>query len=138
MKATSSDTRTSKLRSRDVAELVIGACVIASPIAATEEVWNLSTELTLFRVMMIAIATLLVIAVLVWLLYQQGEPPEDRQDFMRRVLTAYGLTLLISAALLFGIDRLELTTDPILALKRTILVAFPASFAATGVDSLGG
>ena len=57
---------------------------------------------------------------------------------MRRVLTAYGLTLLISAALLFGIDRLELTTDPILALKRTILVAFPASFAATGVDSLGG
>ena len=133
-----SASRTSELRARDVAELLIGACVIAFPVAVTEEVWNLSAELSLFRALLIALATLLVIALMVWLLYHHGELPEDRQDFTRRVATAYGLTLLISAALLLGIDRLELTTDPILALKRTILVAFPASFAATAVDSLGG
>lgn len=136
MKSTPSYSRTSKLRLRDVAELTIGACVVAFPVAVTEEVWNLSAELSLFRVLMIAIATLLVVAALVWLIYHHGEPPEDREDFLRRVLTVYFLTLLISASLLFGIDRLELA-DPILALKRTILVAFPASFAATAVDSLG-
>lgn len=127
----------SELRARDVAELALGASIMGFPIAATEEIWDLSAELTLFRAILIAIATLLVIGVLVWLLYQHGEPPEDRRDFLRRVLIGYGMTLFISSVLLFGIDRLELTTDPILALKRTILVAFPASFAATAVDSLG-
>jgi hypothetical protein len=40
--------------------------------------------------------------------------------------------------LLLGLDRLELFTEPVTGLKRTILVAFPASFAATAFDSLGG
>ncbi len=129
--------RTSKLRARDVAEFASGAGVIAFPIAATEEIWNLSIELSLSRALLIAVATLFSIGVIVWLLYHKGELPEDRQDFLLRVLTGYGLTLLISAGLLLMIDRLELATDPVLALKRTILVAFPASFAGTAVDSLG-
>ena len=53
-------------------------------------------------------------------------------------MAAHGLALLVAALLLAGIDRLPLLGDPVLALKRTILVAFPASFAATAVDSLGG
>ena len=60
------------------------------------------------------------------------------EGFAARVLITYGLTLLISVLLLLGVDRLELLSDPLLALKRTILVAFPATFAATAVDSLGG
>ena len=40
--------------------------------------------------------------------------------------------------MLLAVNRLELLTDPVLGLKRTVLVAFPASFAATAVDSLGG
>lgn len=129
--------RTSKLRARDVAELTIGAGVMGFPMAMTEEVWNLSSEFTLPRILLISLATILVIGALVWYLYQHGEPPEKRQNFMLRVLVGYGLTLLISAGLLFMIDRLELASDPILALKRTILVAFPASFGGTAVDTMG-
>ena len=40
--------------------------------------------------------------------------------------------------LLLGVDRLELLTDPVLGMKRAILVAFPASFAATTIDSFAG
>ena len=43
----------------------------------------------------------------------------------------------ISAALLYGVDRFEPWDDLLTALRRTILVAFPASFAATVVDNLG-
>jgi len=54
------------------------------------------------------------------------------------VLATYGVTFLIGVALLYGVDRLDrldLLTDPLTGLKRAILVAFPASFAATAVDS---
>lgn len=128
----------SVLRARDVAEIAIGSCIMGFPIAVTEEVWNLGEELSLLRVVWIALASILVLALLIWVLFQHGEPPENRQDFVRRVLTSYGVTLVICASMLFAIDRLELTTDLVLGLKRTILVAFPASFAATAVDSLGG
>ncbi len=42
-----------------------------------------------------------------------------------------------SAAVLFAIDKLPLFTKTLVAIKRTIIVAFPASFAATVVDSIG-
>jgi hypothetical protein len=38
--------------------------------------------------------------------------------------------------LLFGVNRFDLLGEPIVSLKRTILVAFPASFAATVVYSM--
>jgi uncharacterized membrane protein len=111
---------------------------MAFPVAVTEEVWNLGAEISLGRALVIGLGTLLVVGAIVWLLFYHGKEPEDRRHYLLRVLAAYGLTLLVAALLLAGIDRLELMTDPVLALKRTILVAVPASFAATAVDSLGG
>ena len=64
--------------------------------------------------------------------------PSDRGVFLQRVLSTYGLTLVIAALLLFGIDRLDLYGHPLVAIKRTVLVACPACFAATVVDNLGG
>jgi len=58
--------------------------------------------------------------------------------FLQRVLSTYGLKLVIAALLLFGIDRLDLYGHPLVAIKRTVLVACPACFAATVVDNLGG
>jgi len=67
--------------------------------------------------------------------------PQPENRFAARavpegVLSRYGVTLLISAASLFGMDRCDLLREPIVSLKRTLLVAFPASFAATVVDSM--
>ena len=129
--------RSPQLRPRDLAELAAGAVMMAFPIAVTEEVWNLGSELSLLRVGVIALGSILAIAVLIWALFQHGHPPEERQHFVRRVVVAYGFALGLSALILLAIDRLELLTDPILGLKRTVLVTLPASFAATAVDSLG-
>jgi uncharacterized membrane protein len=108
---------------------------MAFPVAVTEEVWNLGKELSLMRVELFAVASVFFLALLIYLL-QHGRMPADPKVFLQRVLSTYGLTLVISALLLFGVDRLELA-HPLVGLKRTILVAFPASFAATVVDSLG-
>jgi hypothetical protein len=53
-----------------------------------------------------------------------------------RVVGTYGVAFLISGLMLLSIDRLDLLQDPLIALKRTIFVAVPASFAATTVDGL--
>jgi len=44
-----------KLIWRDVAEIVIGSCVLAFPVSVTEEVWNLSKTLPVGRVLYMAI-----------------------------------------------------------------------------------
>jgi uncharacterized membrane protein len=122
-------------RVRDVIEIALGACIMAFPTATTEEVWNLGAELSLSRAVLFLIASIFFLAVLIYGIH--GHKSGDRKVFVQRVIATYLVTFLIGAALLSGVDRLELFTDPLTGLKRAILVAFPASFAATAVDSFG-
>jgi uncharacterized membrane protein len=122
---------------KDVAEIAIGCCIMAFPTATTEEVWNLGKTLPTGRVLFLAAASIFFLGLLVYQLQHGSGARFDRRDFVRRVLSTYVLTLAISALILFGVDRLELLVDPWVGIKRTILVAFPACFAATVIDSLG-
>ncbi len=125
-----------KLRSRDLAEIAIGGLIMAMPIAVTEEIWTLSEELGIGRILFVAAVSVAFIALFIRSLIYHEAPPEARRHFRRHVLAAYGIALLISAAMLFAVDRLPLISDPLLALKRTILVAVPVSFGGTTADSL--
>ena len=87
--------------------------------------------------LLVAAGSVVVLSFLIYELHYQAHRPDDRRDFLHRVLSTYGLTLAVSALLLVCVDRLDLFAQPLVAIKRTILVAFPASFAATVVDSLG-
>ena len=120
----------------DAAEIALGACVMAFPVAVTEEVWNLGAELSTTRALLFALASIFFLAVLILVLHRHDLKGSSGRDFFKRVLSTYGLTLLISAALLYGVDRFDLVGEPMIAIKRMILVAFPASFAATVVDGL--
>lgn len=62
--------------------------------------------------------------------------PADRKHFLRRVAVAHLMALLISGTMLLAVDRLPLLEDPILALKRAILVAVPVSFGGTAADKV--
>lgn len=122
---------------RDVAEVAIGACIMAFPVAVTEEVWNLGVDLALWRALLFAFASVSFLAVFIYVLHNHADFPLTHKTYLRRVAGTYGITLLISALLLLGVDQFDLLQDPVTALKRTVLVAFPASFAATAVDSFG-
>lgn len=125
-----------RFSARDVAEIALGACIMAFPVAVTEEVWNLGAELSTLRVLLFALASLFFLGLLILLLHHHEVKGADTRQFFQRVVSTYGVTLLISAALLIGVDRFDLLAEPVVSLKRTILVAFPASFAATVVDSM--
>ncbi len=127
----------SPIRGKDIAEIVIGSFMLAAPVAVTEEVWNLSEELSLERIAVIALTSFLVIGVFVYTAFKNKGVIPNGRDFYIRVNTIYFVTLLTCAVMLVGIDRLDLFVDPVLGLKRTVLIAFPASFAATVVDSIG-
>ena len=125
------------LEPRDVAEIIIGSLVLAFPVAVTEEVWNLSMELSVARTIVISLSSLVFISVFVHTTYCHDFSFSSQKQLLARVLSVYGLTLLVVAAVLFAVDRLPLFTQTMVALKRAIIVTFPASFAATVVDSLG-
>lgn len=120
---------------RDVAEVAVGACIMAFPVAVTEEVWNLGEELRLTHILPFAVASLLFLGLLIYILHH-SEVGAGRKAFLQRVLSTYFVTLLIAALLLWGVDRFDLVGDFWVSVKRAVLVAFPASFAATAVDSV--
>ena len=126
----------SALRVQDVVEIAIGSAALAFPVATTEEVWNLSSELSAVRVALLGLTSVVIVAVFVVVVYHRETRGESPQRFWHRVAAVYLVTLVVCAGILALLDRLPLLTDLDTAIKRTILVSFPASFSATVVDSL--
>lgn len=120
----------------DVAQMVIGALALGIPIALTEEVWVLSTELPWAHAALIVLASLAVISVFVYIVYYNGVAQAHAGQFVGRVTSAYGIALVVSASILALFNKLPLFSDPDTALTRIIIVAFPACFAATVADTL--
>jgi uncharacterized membrane protein len=124
-----------EFRLQDLVQLVAGACVMALPIALTEEVWDLGTTLSLGRTVMILGVSLLTLAGFIWGLFYGKRVGQYKGHFFKRVLSAYVVTFLVAFLLLFLFDQAPLDNLQV-TLTRTILVAFPASFAATVADFL--
>ena len=125
-----------KIRLHDIAEIILGAVILGFPVAVTEEVWDISTELSLGRVLFIALGSIGILAWFAFHVFYHGTLKQSVGRFIVRVLAAYLITLIAVGLILFAIDQLPLLTEPIVAIKRMIIVALPASFAATVVDSM--
>ena len=121
---------------RDVAEIALGTCAIAFPVAVTQEVWDLGVELSMMRAGFIAIMSVLGLALVVFLLHHAKTGSIEPKVYFQRLLSTYGIALLVSALLLFAVHRYDPFGAPLIGLKRAILVTFPACFAATGVDTV--
>lgn len=123
-----------ELHGDDIAQLVAGACAIAIPIAFAEEVWTLGSTLSTGRILLVALTSVMALAFFVRSLFYPGKNlHEYRFDFVKRVIASYLTTLAVAMVLLILIDKGPLDDLP-LALRRAVLIAFPASFAATAVD----
>jgi|GEM_PF-3017352 len=120
----------------DLAEIVIGATVLAIPVAYTEEVWILGEEISNLKASMVFVVSLLFTAAFTYAVFYRDHFKGYGDEFVKRLLSGYLVTLTIAALILFLVDKLPLFDDPGVALRRMILVAFPATFSATVVDSL--
>ena len=125
-----------EMRFGDVAQLVVGACVLAIPVAFTEEVWLLGQRLPAMNVVGIAITSIVFLSFFAYFIFYQDHLGGHAWDFFKRVAAAYVITFTVAAILLTLFDKCPWSTDPATALKRVVLVTFPACFSATVVDSL--
>ena len=125
-----------KLRVQDIIELIMGSVILGFPIAVTEEVWQISEQLPLGRSLFIVVCSVSVLAFFTYYLFYKPSLKGYWPEFLIRMTVAYLVTFLVSALILATIDQLPLVAEPVVALKRTIIVTLPASFSATVVDSL--
>jgi len=121
---------------KDIVEIAVGSIVLALPVSLTEEVWNLGSELSLWRTGIISLTSIFGVGIFVYYKFYEGSPERNTTNFFARILTVYFVANVVAIFGLLIIDKLPLIEDPLVAINRIVLVAFPASFGATIVDSL--
>ena len=121
---------------KDVLQTVIGSALLAIPGSYTEEAWNLGAELPNASVAGIALLSLLFIGTFVYFNFYKGYMRGFVLQFVLRVAATYLVSLTVVATILTIILLAPWDSDLALAIKRTVIVAFPASMAATVADAL--
>ncbi|MBL7131757.1 MAG: DUF2391 family protein [Candidatus Omnitrophica bacterium] len=125
-----------ELKPRDIFQIIIGSYLLAVPVAFTEEVWVLSEQLPLKNIFCVALLSLVFISLFVYFNFYRFNIKGYRFKYIKRVLATYGCSLIAVGLFLTIITKCPWGLDNLLAIKRIILVTFPASMAATITDSI--
>lgn len=133
-KTTNLPFRTSSINSEDIIQVVVGASALTVPVAFSEESWRLSETLPMFNVLLLFILSLLFIGLYSIQGIFQGNVKHRYYDLIFRTLVDYGVTIIIVFIILFALNRMPLFDDPVVAIKRVILLSFPASMGGVIVD----
>jgi uncharacterized membrane protein len=121
---------------KDALQVIVGAAILSIPVSFTEEVWNLGEKLPLNNIFGILAISLLFIAAFVYFNFYKGNVKRHQFEFIKRVLFTYLISLGIVAIIMTLIQQAPWGTNWILAIKRIIIVAFPASMSGTLVDTI--
>jgi len=121
---------------RDLMQIIVGASVLAVPVAFTEETWNLGVQLSLASVLALSVLSLLFIALFVYFNFYRFNFKGHVVEYCKRVVAIYVFSLLVVGLILTIIQKCPWGTDNLLAIKRILIVAFPASMSAAVSDTL--
>ena len=117
-------------------QMMVGASILAIPVGFTEETWMLGTTLPFRNVLALAFVSLLFIAAFVYFNFYRFHLRGYKWEFIKRIVGIYGVALVVVAVLLTIIDKCPWGIDNLTAMKRVIIVAFPASMSAAVRDLL--
>jgi len=123
------------LNGEDIAQIIIGAAVLAVPISFSEEAWVSAITLPLPNLLLVVLLSFGFLTLYSYQSLFQASVKNRLFIFVFRICLAYLLTSVVVAVVLLSLDKLPLLGDPIVALKRIILVSMPASMGAIVVDS---
>jgi uncharacterized membrane protein len=126
-----------ELRPRDLAQILAGAALLSVPVGFTEEAWRLGEQLSTSRVVLFGLISMLLIALYVYFTFYRVLFPQFKFEYVKRVVAIYAISLLVVAGLLTLIGVAPWASDSLLAVKRVIIVALPASMSAALSDSMG-
>jgi uncharacterized membrane protein len=125
-----------ELRIHDILEILVGASILAVPVAFTEEVWNMGDELAWLNVILLSGIALLFLGAFIYFTSYRAHLKMFRNEFLKRTFTTFLLSVIVVGLLLTVVDKCPWVTDFNLALKRTLIGAFPASLSATLTDNI--
>ena len=84
----------------------------------------------------LALISIVFVALYVYFTYYRDLFHQYRFEYVKRVLAIYLLALMVVATLLTVIQIAAWPDDPVVALKRFVIVAFPATMSAAVSDAL--
>ena len=125
-----------ELRRRDIMQIIAGSTILAVPVAFTQETWNLGYTLPLLNVLLLMVISIVFISTYVYFNFYKDLLQKYIGQFIKRVIAIYLISLFLVSILLTIIQVAPWSTNFMLALKRTIIVGFPASMSATISDAI--
>jgi uncharacterized membrane protein len=125
-----------EFRPRDLMQVIVGASILAVPVAFTEETWKLGEELAWCNTAALSAISILFISLFVYFNFYRFHIRDHLLECVKRIGSIYLFSLLVVALLLTIIGRCPWGADAAVAIKRILIVAFPASMSAAISDTL--
>ena len=125
-----------EFRPRDLMQVIVGASILAVPVAMTEETWVLGAQLPTANVLMLSGLSLLFIAGFVYYNFYRFNFKGHLLEYLKRVAAIYLFSMVVVGVLLTIIQKCPWGVDNLMAIKRIMIVSFPASMAAAVSDTL--
>ena len=125
-----------EFKPRDVIQVIIGSSLIAVPVSLSEEAWTLAETLPNFNLGLISLLSFSITSLFVYYNFYRNNLKGNVFQFVYRVIGTYLISFAVAALMLTIIQKCPWETDHVLAIKRTIIVAFPATFSGTLSDTI--
>jgi uncharacterized membrane protein len=125
-----------ELKPRDILQLFVGSFLIAAPLCLTEEVWNLSVTLKMINTYALCAVSFIVIISFIYLNFYRHRLKGNVVSFIKRVVATYIIAISSVVLMLSLIDKFPFQQEPIVAIKRVMIIGFPALFGAVLADHL--
>jgi uncharacterized membrane protein len=123
------------INAEDISQIAIGAFALAVPISFSEEAWRLGETLPIFNLFVVFTLSISFLGIYAYYSVFQGNISKRYTIFIIRILIAYLISTLVVALVLFALNKFPMIDDPLVAIKRLILITMPASMGAIIVDS---
>lgn len=120
----------------DGSQIAIGAFAMAMPIAFTQEAWNMAETLPLGNLLLLALLSLFFLTQYAYFSLFQSNIKYRMFAYLIRIGMAYLITLFVVSLVLLALNKFPVMDEPLIALKRLIIIAMPASLGAIIVDGL--
>lgn len=125
-------------RLRDILQVIIGASILAVPVGFTEETWGLGENLPILNTLGLLALSLIFISTFTYYHYHHHKhtQKEHKKTLVKRIVLTYLFSFIVVSIILMLIERAPWLSAFLVALKRVIIVTFPASMSAAVADTI--
>jgi len=120
----------------DVSQITIGAFALAVPISFSEEAWRLGETLPLVNLVILLFLSIGFLSFYTYESVFQANVRDRIPVYLFRILAAYLVAAFVVLFVLLSINKFPILSEPLIALKRLVVITMPASMGAIIVDGL--